>query len=90
MCASCFLIHSATLCFLTEALNKFAFKVIIYRFVFIAIILFPLYSALNFFLFFKEVPLTFHNTGLVVMNFFSFFLTGKLFISSVLKDSLAG
>ena len=37
MCGSCFLIHSAILCLLIGAFNPFTFKVIIDRYLFIAI-----------------------------------------------------
>ena len=37
MCGSCFLIHSAILCLLVGALNPLTFKVIIDRYLFIAI-----------------------------------------------------
>ena len=41
MCASCFLIYSATLCLLIGAFNTFTFKVIIDRYLFAAIFSYP-------------------------------------------------
>ena len=46
---ACFVIHSITTCLLIGAFNPFAFKVIIYRCVFIAILLFIFVSVFSFF-----------------------------------------
>ena len=62
---------------------------IVNRYVFIAILLF---IVLRFFFLLKEDPFnTFYNADLVVMNSFSFFLSGKLFICPpILNDSFVG
>ena len=59
MCGSCFLIHSATLCLLIGAFNPFTFKVIIDRYLFIAILTLCTCVPLSFNLFLhllKAVP----------------------------------
>ena len=79
---SCFLTHSATLCLLIGAFNLFTFKVIVNRYVVLEILLF-----IFIFLFFLSPFSISCNTGLV-MNSFSFVLSGKL--SVLLNDSFAG
>ena len=85
---SCFVIHSVAICLLIEAFNPFALKVIVDRNVFIAVLLFIF---LSFFSSSYGRPFKIScNTGLVVMNFFSFLLSGKLFICLILNYGLAG
>ena len=90
---SCFLTHSATLYLLIGAFKPFTLKVIIDRYVFIAIFL-KLFSSLFSFSFSSSSLSKFFNiccyTGFVLTNTFNFFLSGKLFISpSILNDNLA-
>ena len=56
MCRSCFLIHSTILCLLIGAFDPFIFKVIIDRYLFIAIFFVTVfqYLSLFFFLFLKQ------------------------------------
>ena len=102
ICRSCFLILSATLCLLFGAFNPFTFKVIIDRYLFIAISL-SLYPSLShsfFFPFLKAFHLAYlvgdmikfvHFLYLVKTYYFSLLFSGKVLISSPnIIESLAG
>ena len=90
MCGSCFLIHSATLCLLIGAFNPFTLKVIINRYLFIAILLpsYLFFSLSLFFFLFLQHPC---RADLEEVYSFSLLLSGKLLIlPSILIESLAG
>ena len=76
MYRSFFVIHSATVCLLIGTLNPFAFKVIINWYVAIYILL---YICLIFFSYWGRPFNISYKTGLVVINSFTFFLSGKFF-----------
>ena len=96
---SCPFIHSDTLCLLIGAFSPFTFSVIIERYGFRIIVFCRLHAYSD-----VTVPLWSlqHSThrvllriscraGLVVMNSFSYYFSGKTFISpSILNDRLAG
>ena len=101
---SCFfLIHSDTFCLLVRVFSPFIFRVIIDRYVFSDVLLLVLSLYLEIFSvpFFSflllvlplhlKIPFNIScRAALVVMNSFTFCLSGKLFISAILIDSLAG
>ena len=81
----CFVFHGMEWkCLLTGAFNSFTFKLIIDRYIVIALLLF-------IFMIFSCFFNIFCNTYFMVVNSFRFFLSGKLFVcSSILDDSFAG
>ena len=93
---SCFCIHSAHLYLLVGAFNPFTFKVIIDKYVPIAIFLivwgwfFRSFSSLVILDYISPFNIC-CKTGLVVLNSFNFCLSEKLFISpSILNEILTG
>jgi len=95
MYGSCFCIHSASLCLLVGAFNIFTLKVIIDKYVPIAIFLIVWGWFCRFFLslVFSDYISPFnicYNAGLVVLNSLKFCLSERLFISpSILNEILA-
>ena len=93
LCGSCFLTHSAALRLLIGTFNPFTFKVIIDRYVVIAILLFIGLTSSPSYLLLLLLLSPFNSsctTGLGVMSSFSFSSSGKLLVSFILSESLAG
>ena len=92
---SCFCIHSACLCLLVGSFNLFTFKVIIYLYDSLALLLivWVWFCRSSSFVFLDYIS---HfniccKAGLVVLNSLNFCLSEKLLISrSILKEILAG
>ena len=92
MCASCFLIYSATLCLLIGAFNPFMFKVIIDRYLLIAIFLYLCFSLFHCFSFssYSKLFSISCRAGLEEVYSLRLLLSGEILIwPSILMESLA-
>ena len=85
MCGSCFLILSVILCLLIGVFNPFSFKIIIDRYLLIAIFLYLCFSVSLFLPFLKAVPLA----SLAELVWWSCILLGFFYLGSSLFGLLS-